>query len=176
MTTIVAVDDEVNILSALTRALRQEDWSILTFSDPERAIEDLRFEKVDLIISDYRMPQMNGVEFLKAFKEDHQDTVRLILSGQADIKGVLEAINDAEVYRFITKPWDDAVLRLTIKNALEFNFLQQENKRLAQTVREQSSQIKQQLSELRRLELDSPGITKVDWNEDGSINLEDEDT
>jgi len=175
MTTIALVDDEINNLSALKRALRKEDWQILTFDDPMQALKELEFENVDLIISDYRMPHMNGVTFLNEFKKINPSAIRLILSGQADLDGLLGAINSAEVYRFITKPWDDNDLRLIIKHALEFNYLQQENNRLAQIVRNQGKQIKKNLSELRRLEVDSPGITNVDWNEDGSIDLVDED-
>ncbi len=175
MTTILLVDDETNILKSLKRALHSSGWEILTYSHPDQALEALSFTQVDLVISDYRMPEMTGVAFLSEFRKQHPDTVRLILSGQADIGGLLGAINSAEVFRFITKPWNDDELRITIEQALEFNRLKQENERLAETVRQQSKEIKTHLSELRRLENESPGITQVDWNDDGSITLTDED-
>jgi DNA-binding NtrC family response regulator len=121
------------------------------------------------------MPEMNGVEFLAEFRKLNPSAMRLILSGQADMTGLLAAINEAEVYRFITKPWDNDELMLTLRQALEVNYLRQENQRLVQTVRQQSKQLKSQLSALKRLERDSPGITQVDWNDDGSISLNPDD-
>jgi len=174
MTKIVLVDDDENILRSLKRALARQKWTVLTFSNPEQALEELAFTEVDLVISDYRMPGMSGVEFLKAFKETHKDTIRLILSGQADLDGLMEAINEVEVYRFITKPWNDSELVMMIRQALEFNRLQQENRKLADIVRAQSKTLQTQLTELKRLESESPGITHIDWDEDGSIDLSNE--
>lgn len=174
MTTIVVVDDEVNILKSMQRSLRGENWELLIFSDPHEALEQLQSKPVDLVISDYMMPVMDGVSFLNRVKAMQPDAMRLILSGQADLEGVLNAINRAEVYRFVTKPWDDHDLKIVIRQALEVGHLQQENKRLAQLVREQGAQIEKQLSELKRLEQMSPGITQVEWDEDGSIDLSSE--
>ncbi len=174
MTTILLVDDEPNILKSLKRAMHREDWTVLTYDNPETALEELSYTPVDLVISDYRMPQMTGVEFLSDFKHQHPQAVRLILSGQADLQGLMDAINAAEVYRFILKPWNDAELLVTVKQALEFNRLKQENIELAETVRNQSRELKAQLNELKRLEKDSPGITQVNWSSDGSIDLSDE--
>ncbi len=171
MTTLVLVDDEVNILKALKRMLASEGWDIYAFDDPEQALASKDLVDVDLVISDYRMPQMNGVEFLRKFKQQHPEAIRLLLSGQTDIAGMMGAINTAEVYRFIMKPWNDEEIKITIKQALAFNHLLKENERLAQTVRRQSRLLRSQLSELKRLEAESPGITQVDWNDDGSINL-----
>ncbi|MCP5206247.1 MAG: response regulator [Hahellaceae bacterium] len=171
MTIIALVDDEPNILKALQRVLMKELWEIRTYSNPIEALEDRDIHSVDLVLSDYRMPEMNGVEFLSEFRKLNPTAIRLILSGQADMTGLLTAINQAEVYRFITKPWDNEELVITLKQALEVNFLRQENERLAQTVRKQSQQLRSQLSELKRLEKESPGITQVDWNDDGSISL-----
>lgn len=174
MTTIAIVDDEINILNALKRSLRRQGWEILTYSDPQVALNELSERHFDLVISDFRMPALNGVELLLKLKEISPDSIRIILSGQSDMNAVLDAINKAEVYRFILKPWNDDELGMTLLNALHYSELIQENKRLAETVREQRSKLQQQLQELKRLEKDSPGITKVDLDEDGMIDLSDE--
>jgi len=169
--TIALIDDEPNILKALKRALGREHWNILTFDDPVTALDELTNTEVDLVISDYKMPQMTGVDFLKLFSKQHPDTLRIILSGQADLKGLMDAINTVGVYRFILKPWNDDELRLTIKQALAFSQLEKENRELVETVKKQSKTLQSQLSELNRLERESPGITKIDLNEDGYIDM-----
>ena len=175
MTVIVIIDDETNILKSIQRVLRHEPWEVLTFNDPHQAIRDLSGRRdIDVIISDYRMPQMNGVELLQSLKEQCPDAIRMILSGQVDMEAVLNAINKAEVYRFIMKPWNDEDLVITLKNAIAHNQLIKENQVLAETVRAQHKEINRHVSELKRLEKESPGITQVDWGEDGSIDLTDE--
>jgi two-component system, probable response regulator PhcQ len=174
MKTIAIVDDEPNILSALKRSLRKEGWQILTYSDPLLAVNELSQIACDLIISDYRMPGMNGVELLHKLKTCRPDALRIILSGQSDMSGVLDAINKAEVYRFILKPWNDEDLCITLRNALRFADLLQENQALAETVRIQQSKLRKQEAEFRRLEKESPGITKIDLDAEGMIDLSSE--
>jgi len=174
MSIIALVDDEPNILRSLKRALHRHFPNILTFDNPETALSELSHTHVDLIISDYKMPQMNGVEFLTQFKNSHPESLRMILSGQADMQGVLDAVNQVGIYRFLVKPWDDDELIINTKNALAYNKLEQENKALLRTVKEQSLILKSQLSELKRLERESPGITKINLNEDGCIDLSNE--
>lgn len=171
MTSILLVDDETNILRALRRVLSREGWEIHCYDDPRKALEELAFQPVDLVLSDYRMPYMNGAEFLSEFRQIQPDAMRLILSGQADMTGLIEAINSAMIYRFISKPWDDAELLLTIQQALRVGQLERENRELAATVRNQSRAIQIQIDELRRLETLNPGITQVNWDEDGYIDL-----
>ncbi|WP_148861351.1 response regulator [Marinobacter fonticola] len=171
MPTIVLVDDDSLILKSLGRLFRKEKWRILSYDDPKQALVSLADEEVDLVISDYRMPQMNGVEFLSQFKVSHPDSLRIVLSGQADMNGVLKAVNESEVYRFILKPWEDEELLITIRNALKFNELIKENARLADVVRRQRDRLKRQQDELNRLETEMPGITRVERNEDGLIDL-----
>jgi DNA-binding NtrC family response regulator len=175
MTTLAFIDDEVNILHAIKRLLRKKEWNLLTYSSPEEALADLRGRSdVDIIISDYRMPVMNGVEMLHLLKQGCPNALRMILSGHADLQGILMAINQAEIYRFITKPWIDEDFIITLEKAIQYHALTQENLRLSLMVRQQQGRIKKQMNELRRLEQDSPGITKVTWSEDGSIDLSDE--
>lgn len=174
MTTIAIVDDEPNILNALKRILRRQGWNILTYSDPLLALNELVELHFELIISDFRMPAMNGVELLLKLKKFRPDAIRIVLSGQSDMKAVLDAINKAEVYRFILKPWNDDELVMTLVNALKYADLVQENKQLAETVRLQRSKLEKQIAELKRLEKETPGITRVNFDKDGMIDLSDE--
>lgn len=182
MTRIMLVDDEENVLKALRRTLAfahddegVEASVIETFTSPQlalvRAQEGVSF---DIVISDYRMPVMDGVAFLKAFRKHQPDAVRFILSGYADLEGLIGAINEAQIQRFLTKPWDDFALRADIRQALELRALQLENQRLADEVRHQQGIISAQELELLRLEAETPGITKVRRGPDGSV-LIDED-
>lgn len=116
---LLLVDDEKNILSALTRLLRRDGYHILTAGTPSEAFDLLAKHKVQVIVSDQRMPEMNGTEFFSKVKNMYPETVRMILSGYTDLKSVTEAINHGAIYKFITKPWDDEALREDIENAFK---------------------------------------------------------
>lgn len=174
MPTIALIDDEELILKSLNRLLRKTNWEVLTFSNPLDALETLNGQNVDIVVSDYRMPQMSGVDFLNQFKKDHPDTIRIILSGQADMQGILNAVNQSEVYRYVLKPWEDEELLHTLRTALKFNDLLRENAELAEIVRIQRDKLKRQQSELNRLEQEMPGITQIKRDADGMIDLSDE--
>lgn len=179
---ILLVDDEENILSALRRLLAMrsagEDearkYAVETFSAPADALKRARETTFDLVISDYRMPGMDGVAFLKAFRQIQPDAVRIILSGYADLAGLVGAINEAQIHRFISKPWHDFDLKSAVEQALNFRTMQLENQRLADEVRAQKGIISRQELELRRLERDNPGITQVNWGPDGSVIIDEE--
>lgn len=115
--TLLLVDDEPGILAALRRMFRQEDYRILTAESAAQGLELLALEDVQVVISDQRMPGMSGTEFLTRVKDMHPDCLRIILSGQADMASVLDAINDGAVYKFFTKPWDDDQLRARVREA-----------------------------------------------------------
>ncbi|PPD30704.1 MAG: hypothetical protein CTY19_15635 [Methylomonas sp.] len=115
--TLLLVDDEPNILSALKRVLRRDGYEIFTAQSGEEALEILAKNKVMVILSDQRMPNMTGTEFLSRVKIMHPRTVRIILSGYADLNSITEAINKGEIYKFRTKPWDDDELRNDIREA-----------------------------------------------------------
>jgi len=180
MARILLVDDEPNVLRSLKRVLRLPGPPVLaleaieTFESPLSALERLRDFAFDLILSDYRMPEMDGVAFLSASRQIQPDAARLILSAQADLKGLIGAINEAGIHRFIMKPWDDVDLRVALAEALEHRELLLENRRLADEVRLARGLISRRELELRRLEEESPGITKVKWGPDGSVLLEDD--
>ncbi|MFT5451217.1 MAG: two-component system probable response regulator PhcQ [Enterobacterales bacterium] len=175
MNRIMLVDDEKNILSSLRRALRNEHWEIECFTSATEALKRAEVSNFELFISDFRMPEMNGVEFLTAVKQLQPQSMRLILSGYTDLEALLGAINDAEIYRFLSKPWQDYELISTVEQALHFRKLAIENQRLADQVRRQESKLCQQEMVLQKLEKESPGITKVNWTEDGSIILNEDD-
>jgi len=183
MRRIMLVDDEPNVLNALRRLLTAHDtieptkWNLAVeaFESPVAALA--RAEKgvpFDLVISDYRMAEMDGVGFLRRFREIQPDAVRLILSGYADLDGLVGAINEAQIYRFIAKPWNDYELKAAVAQALAHKELLSENQRLADEVRAQQGIISRQELELRRLEAESPGITKVHWGPNGEVILDDE--
>ena len=180
MRRILLVDDEPNILSALRRALGTKvsdgcntfDISVEVFDQPEAALWRARDTKFDLVMSDFRMPAMDGVSFLKAFRNLQPDAARLILSGFTDLEGLIGAINDAQIYRFISKPWQQYDLSATLAQALAFHGLQQENQRMADLLRVQQGKLSHQELELRRLENENPGITKVNWGPNGEVVLD----
>jgi len=173
--TIIILDDEEGVLKALTRSLRSYGWCLKTFTDPQAALNAAASGDVDLVISDYRMPSMDGVSFLKELMAIQPDAFRIILSGQADMDGVLAAINEVGIYRFVTKPWNDAELALTIQQALGYRELLLDNRRLADLVRQQQVQIDYQKNELERLEKESPGITQIEFDADGAIVIDEND-
>ncbi|GAB2883362.1 hypothetical protein GCM10027046_09840 [Uliginosibacterium flavum] len=127
---VLLVDDEENILASLRRLLRKDAYTILTAGSGQAGLDILATETVDVIISDQRMPNMVGTVFLKKAQELSPDSVRMILSGYTDLESVTAAINEGAVYKFLTKPWDDELLRLSIKEALQHKWVQDENRML----------------------------------------------
>jgi CheY-like chemotaxis protein len=115
--TLLLLDDEENILRALTRLLRRDGYKILTASNAREAFELLGRHEVHVVISDQRMPDISGTEFLSQVRALYPDTERLVLSGYTDLRTVTEAINRGAIYKFLTKPWDDEELRREIREA-----------------------------------------------------------
>ncbi len=141
--TILLVDDETNILKALHRLLRPEGYRILTAESGADALALLARESVDLVVSDMRMPEMDGAVFLAKVRQTWPDTVRLLLTGHADMAQTVSAINQGEIYRFIAKPWNDQELIIIVRQALEQLYLKRENFRLQQLTAEQNEALKQ---------------------------------
>ncbi|MBP6801919.1 MAG: response regulator [Zoogloea sp.] len=129
--TLLLVDDEENILSSLRRLLRRDGYTILTATGGKAGLELMATQPVDVIVSDQRMPGMTGVEFLQKAKEMDPDSVRMVLSGYTDLQSVTDAINQGDIYKFLTKPWDDAMLRANINEAFQRKLLGDENRRLS---------------------------------------------
>lgn len=180
---IMLVDDEINVLSALRRVisaipiedLDNEPAEIETYTSAEKALQRIEVVPVDLVISDYRMPEMNGIEFLLQAVERRPDVARIILSGYADLEGLMGAINKVQISRFINKPWHEFELQSAVIQALTTRALVQENLRLANLVRKQQANISMQEAELLRLESESPGITRIRRSADGGVIIDDID-
>ncbi|HCE09040.1 MAG TPA: hypothetical protein DEQ40_10640 [Oxalobacteraceae bacterium] len=152
--TLLLVDDEENILSALKRLLRRDGYSLLTANSAAQGLELLASHPVDVIISDQRMPGMSGVEFLRRVKTLHPETIRMVLSGYTDLQAVTDAINEGAIYKFLTKPWDDGILRASIEEAFRHKQLADENQRLnleVQTANQELAVRNRQMSEVLNL-------------------------
>jgi len=129
--TVLFVDDEENVLRAIRRLFMEADYGLVTAMSGEEGLEILgRDPAVRVVVSDYRMPGMNGVDFLRQVHERWPETVRLVLSGYADTAVVLGAINEGRIYKFIPKPWNDEELKITVDKAVDLYLLEEENRRL----------------------------------------------
>ncbi len=128
--TLLFVDHEENVLNALRRIFLEENYHILTAQSAAEALEILEGNEVHLIVSDHRMPLMTGAELLKKVKDRWPDIIRIMLTGYADVQSIMGAVNEGAVYKFITKPWHDEDLRLTVSIALQQYVLIQENRQL----------------------------------------------
>jgi diguanylate cyclase (GGDEF)-like protein/PAS domain S-box-containing protein len=115
--TLLVVDDDVNVLQALHRLFRRDNYRVLTAASPAEGFDLLALHQVQVILCDQRMPVMSGTEFLSKVKEMYPDTMRIILSGYTGVETVLDSINRGAIYRFYTKPWNDAELRDNVRLA-----------------------------------------------------------
>ena len=140
--TVMCVDDEPNILSALRRLFRSSGYRILLAGDGPQALDMLSREPVDLIISDMRMPGMDGAQLLEQVRQRWPETTRVLLTGYADVKSTIAAINRGEIYRYINKPWNDDEMLLMARQAFERHALQDEKRRLEALTQAQNDQLK----------------------------------
>ena len=132
--TVLLLDDEPNVLNALKRLLRKDEYQIFSTTSPQEAFDILAQQRIDVIVSDQRMPELSGTEFLSQVKELYPDTVRLVLSGYTELQSVTDAINRGAIYKFLTKPWDDEQLRANIREAFLRLEVQRENSQLHREV------------------------------------------
>ena len=139
---VLCVDDEENILNSLKRLLRNENYRLLTASNGPEGLRILRENQVHVIISDQRMAEMSGIEFLACVKEEYPDTIRIILTGYTEVDTITEAINKGQIYKFFLKPWNDQNLKLEIRQALDRYQLVQDNQRLHEKVLKQNAELK----------------------------------
>lgn len=147
---VLFVDDEENVLKALERVFADEGYEIITASSGEEALRKLDGESVSLVISDQRMPGMQGVELLSRIKALSPHTIGILLTGYTDIKAAIVAINSGAVYKYIGKPWDDEQCRITVRRALEKYDVEQENRRLERKIRKQNEKLKELNKNLQR--------------------------
>ncbi len=165
---ILVVDDDPPIRRALQRLFVREGYRVIEASGPPEALKIAQATPPDLVISDYVMPDGNGLDLLVEIRKRYPHMVRMIMTGKADLQTVIAAINDGHVYRFVLKPWDNDDLCLSVRLALEQSKLLSENRRLV-------GQLQEQEEVLRGLAKQYPGITTVERDADGAIVLDDPD-
>jgi len=161
---ILIVDDEPDVISAIKRSLMEETYNIFSANSGVEGLKILKEHKIKLVISDEKMPGMSGTEFLSAIKNIFPATIRIMLTGHANIQAAMKAVNSGEIYRFFAKPWDDVELKLSIHSAIDKYDLEEENRRLLKTVKRQGSELKQ-------LEKLHPGITSLKKDNEGNFIL-----
>ncbi len=142
--TILCVDDEANILAALRRLFRPAGYKVLLGNSGAEGLQLLEAEngEVDVVISDMRMPEMDGARFLAQVRARWPKAARILLTGYADIESTVAAINQGEIYRYIAKPWNDSEVMLTVKDVLERKALEREKTRLEELTRRQNEELK----------------------------------
>ncbi len=165
---VLLVDDEPNVLMGLKRALRKEPYQIVTACSGKEALELLETTEIDVVVSDQEMPDMSGTELLSHVDKLYPDTMRFMLTGKATLDVVIQAINEGAITRFFTKPCNEVDLAITIRQALEHKDLMTQAWRLLNKVKNQNAL-------LERLERESPGITQVEMDSNGVINLDEDD-
>lgn len=117
---VLLVDDEEMVVTSIKSFLMLEtDYEVVSFTSPREALEYVKTNKVDLVISDYLMPDMDGIEFLAEVKDIQPEATRVLLTGYADKENAIKAINDVGLYQYIEKPWENEDLKLIIRNGLE---------------------------------------------------------
>src|SRR5450830_1257800 len=141
--TVLCVDDEPSILSALRRVLRAEGCRLLTAQGGAEALAILATESVDVVVSDMRMPGMDGAQLLARVREEWPGTARILLTGYADMDATIAAINNGQIYRYIHKPWDEHELRLTVRQTAERQQLERERQRLQDLTLTQNQELQE---------------------------------
>lgn len=155
--TILLVDDESNITSAIKRLLRGEKYQVLTANSGKEGLEVMANHHVAVVISDQRMPEMTGVEFLRAVKVVYPETIRIVLSGYTDLRSITDAINEGAIYKFLTKPWEDEALLMNIHEAFQIHALKIDNKRLTEEIQIANTELS-----LLNKDLEKYAITKME--------------
>lgn len=162
---VLIVDDEPLITEMLKDVLSAEPYKILSAESAEEALKLLSAVRVDVVISDEKMPGMSGSEFLGVVRKKYPETIRMILTGHASLEGAIRSINEGKIYRFFTKPCNIYDLAVTIRQALQQKELMSRARRLVQTVKSQGAVLK-------RLEEQFPGLTSVRKDETGEVILD----
>lgn len=138
---ILLLDDENDILKSLNRVLRL-DFNIFSFNEGKDALACLKVNDIAIIISDMRMPEMDGADFLSLAREIQPDSVRILLTGYSDIQSTIRAVNSGGIHTYISKPWDNDSLKLIVAKSAEFYCLTKEKKRLSKELEKRNIQLK----------------------------------
>jgi len=147
--TFLVVDDEPDILDAIQRMFRRQ-YRVLTAQNGADALEIIQSEDVQVVMTDQRMPEMTGIEFLARLRRNHPQIVRVLFTGYSDIDHVIDAINEGHVYRYISKPWKPAELKLFVEQAFEYYESERERDRLLNELKEANRQLEQKNTLLSR--------------------------
>ncbi|PPD04171.1 MAG: two-component system response regulator [Methylobacter sp.] len=139
---LLLVDDEPNVLKALRRLLHGENYVLHLATGGPEGLAVLRQHPIDLIISDMRMPEMSGAEFLAQAFEQWPETIRILLTGYADLQSTIDAVNKGRIFSYCSKPWNDNELKLLIRSALEQKRLREQRDRFAEIINQQNEQLK----------------------------------
>lgn len=137
---VLYVDDEVNNLQAFKATFRR-DYQIFLAESAEEGRQLLKEQEVDVIITDQRMPEETGVDFLESIIPLYPFPIRILLTGYSDIQAVIDAINKGKVYHYLTKPWEEEYLRNVVKNAYEVYALRKENRQLTESLLKANDQL-----------------------------------
>jgi DNA-binding NtrC family response regulator len=144
--TIVIVDDEQMVLTSLSSFLSLEtEYIVKTFTSVKEALQFVKNDSVDLVVSDYLMPEMDGISFLAEVKKIKPEVPRIILTGYADKENAIKAINDVGLFQYIEKPWDNDDLLIIFRNGLE-------KQRLMNKLREKMNEINKAYTDLQNLQ------------------------
>jgi len=138
---ILFVDDEVSTLHALERYLLHESFCLLFAQSGKQALEIMRKQSVHIIVTDMKMPEMDGLELLKSVKKNFPGTVRLVLSGYSRLSSIIPAINSGEIYRYISKPIEPDIFRKTLINAIDFYLINQDKKDLLESLKKRNQEL-----------------------------------
>jgi signal transduction histidine kinase len=146
---LLVVDDEPDLVQSVHDLLRF-DYRVLGATRASEGLRIMEREQVHIVMTDQRMPEMTGVDLLRRVKEMHPDTIRLLFTAYADLNAVIDAINEGNVYRYISKPWEVAELKAVLKQAYEFYLLQEERRKLLKEVQTKNAQLANTNLELHR--------------------------
>ncbi len=155
---ILIVDDQPLVLGVLKEILSRCPYTVLSAPSGEKALDLMANETIDVVISDERMPGMQGSEFLAIVRQRYPDTVRIILTGHASVEAAIRAINESEIFRFLTKPVNSQALYNAVQEALKH--------------KAQGKGSEHNCALLESLEKQAPGITQVKRDDDGVIIID----
>lgn len=139
---VLLVDDEEPILNSLRRLLRTQPYEVLLATSGAQALEIMARQPIDLVVTDARMPNMDGATLLAHINERYPDTVRILLTGYADLPTIIKAINEGQIDRYLSKPWSDDEMLLTLRQSLFHQGCERERIRLVQLTWDQNEQLK----------------------------------
>ncbi len=158
---VLLVDDEPHVLKAVARTLKNEPYRLLTAENGRAALGVMNENPVHVVLTDLSMPEMDGLELLRTIALAHPSTVRLIVSGLSDSGTILRAMETGNIYRYISKPWNDTELKLLIRQALDYHALNEERQQLLHQLTEQNAALEIKVEERTRQMMESMGMAMI---------------